>query len=68
MNYAEAAYFDGNHCAHVAAYMEQERLAVRVESCFAQLDRRKNDVFVPIERRAVSNREIAARECMRRAA
>jgi hypothetical protein len=26
MNYAEAAYFDGNHCAHVAAYEEAKRL------------------------------------------
>ena len=28
--YAEAAYFDGNHCAHVAAYEEnlrRERIA-----------------------------------------
>jgi len=22
MNYAEAAYFDGNHCHHVAAYKD----------------------------------------------
>lgn len=28
MSYSEAAYFDGNHCAHVAAFEERERLAV----------------------------------------
>jgi len=27
MIYAEAAYFDGNHCAHVAARDEVKRLA-----------------------------------------
>jgi hypothetical protein len=27
MIYAEAAYFDGNHCAHVAARDEARRLA-----------------------------------------
>lgn len=26
MQYAEAAYFDNNHCAHVAAYFEAQRL------------------------------------------
>lgn len=25
--YAEAAYFDGNHCAHVAAWEDAKRLA-----------------------------------------
>lgn len=28
MSYAEAAYFDGNHCAHVAAREERARLAM----------------------------------------
>lgn len=27
MIYAEAAYFDGNHCAHVAAYEDNRRLS-----------------------------------------
>lgn len=27
MLYSEAAYFDGNHCAHVAAWEESNRLA-----------------------------------------
>lgn len=27
MIYAEAAYFDGNHCQHVADYHEARRLA-----------------------------------------
>lgn len=26
MNYSEAAYFDGNHCQHVVAKLESERL------------------------------------------
>ena len=27
MIYSEAAYFDGNHCAHVAAWEDAKRLA-----------------------------------------
>lgn len=68
MNYSEAAYFNGNHCAHVAAYMEQVRLGWRVQSCYAQLDRRKGNIFVPVERRAVSQREMIAKDAMRSAA
>lgn len=30
MNYAEAAYFDGNHCHHCAAY-EDNKKRVRIE-------------------------------------
>jgi hypothetical protein len=30
MTYSERAYFDGDHCAHVAAYFEAARLA-RIE-------------------------------------
>lgn len=26
LNYAEAAYFEGNHCAHVAAWQDARRL------------------------------------------
>ena len=38
MNYAEAAFFDRNHCQHVAAYFEVKRLA-RVDSKLASLRR-----------------------------
>ncbi len=55
--YAEAAYFDGNHCKHVADFFEQVRLEDRPAQCLAQVDRRKHNVFVPIERRAVSLRD-----------
>ncbi len=57
MNYSEAAYFDGNHCAHVAAFYEALRLEDRPAQCLAQVDRRKRFIFVPIERRAVSLRD-----------
>lgn len=31
--YAERAYFDGDHCAHVAAMLEHNRLAQRMREC-----------------------------------
>lgn len=41
MIYAEAAYFDGNHCAHVAARDEARRLSrIAEESRKAMLERR----------------------------
>jgi hypothetical protein len=42
MIYAEAAYFDGNHCQHVADYHEARRLArIRAESR-RLIERRRN--------------------------
>lgn len=42
MNYAEAAYFDGNHCQHVAARDDHLRLArIAASSRRAVLERRK---------------------------
>lgn len=29
MSYSEAAYFDGNHCAHVAAFVDHRYSAYR---------------------------------------
>ena len=44
MLYAEAAYFDGNHCHHVATWEEHKRLARIRKACdtFARNDRRRN--------------------------
>ena len=28
MNYSEAAYFNGDHCQHVVAWLEAKRLAM----------------------------------------
>lgn len=40
MIYAESAYFDGNHCAHVAAWEDAKRLArIRAQGA-ALLERR----------------------------
>lgn len=33
MLYSEAAYFDGNHCQHVAAWEEHKRLARIARQC-----------------------------------
>lgn len=42
MMYAEAAYFEGNHCQHVAAYEEAKRLErIRNESR-RMIERRRN--------------------------
>lgn len=41
-NYSEAAYFDGNHCHHVAAYEENERLRRIERSTLRVIDRRSN--------------------------
>lgn len=40
MSYSEAAYFDGNHCAHVAAWEETKRLARIRTVAIKALDRR----------------------------
>lgn len=40
MIYSEAAYFDGNHCAHVAAWQEAKRLARIRKQGAAMLERR----------------------------
>lgn len=43
MNYAEAAYFDGNHCQHVAARDEANRLrsiAKRNRAALRDVERR----------------------------
>lgn len=44
MIYSEAAYFDGNHCAHVAAWQERRRLdgiERRNRTAWAAQERRK---------------------------
>lgn len=41
-SYSEAAYFDGNHCHHVAAYEENERLRRIKLSTLRVIDRRSN--------------------------
>lgn len=40
MNYAEAAYFDGNHCAHVAAWQDAIWLRDRQRRALAALEGR----------------------------
>lgn len=44
MLYSEAAYFDGNHCQHVAAWEEHKRLERIARQCreAAQSERRRN--------------------------
>ncbi len=45
MLYSEAAYFDGNHCQHVAAWEEEKRLARIREAgrkAHRLLERRRN--------------------------
>lgn len=39
-SYSEAAYFDGNHCHHVAAYEENERLRRIKLSTLRMVERR----------------------------
>lgn len=44
MNYSEAAYFDGNHCQHVAAYKDARWLKDRrtvSERNFRGINRRR---------------------------
>lgn len=48
MSYAESAYFDGNHCAHVAAFEERQRLA--------SLAKRNRAALAAFERRNGSRR------------
>jgi hypothetical protein len=48
MIYSEAAYFDGNHCAHVAAWEERRRLD--------GINRRARAAWVALERRKGSRR------------
>lgn len=40
MNYAESAYFDGNHCAHCAERAEFMRLRAKRRLALAAMDRR----------------------------
>lgn len=45
MIYAEAAYFDGNHCQHVADYLERKRLARKrdeAQKAARMIERRRN--------------------------
>jgi hypothetical protein len=45
-NYSEAAYFDGDHCQHVADYTERKRIAGRkafAERMMARNRRNAND-------------------------
>lgn len=45
MLYSEAAYFDGNHCQHVAAWEEHKRLARiarQAREAHRQNERRRN--------------------------
>lgn len=41
MSYSERAYFDGEHCAHVAAWEESKRLARIARQCREAWARRK---------------------------
>lgn len=41
MIYSEAAYFDGNHCQHVAAWEDAKRLARIRKQGAAMVERRK---------------------------
>lgn len=40
MSYAEAAFYGGSHCAHVAAWEEQERLRRIKKRALVILERR----------------------------
>lgn len=45
MLYSEAAYFDGNHCQHVAAWEEHKRLARiarQAREAAGMIERRRN--------------------------
>ena len=42
MLYSEAAYFDGNHCAHCAARDEHLRLKRKMTEARKALDRRSS--------------------------
>lgn len=42
MLYAEAAYFDGNHCQHVATWEEHKRLARIRKQAAGIIERRRN--------------------------
>lgn len=41
MPYSERAYFDGDHCAHCAAFDENNRLAYIRTQTIKALDRRR---------------------------
>lgn len=40
--YSEAAYFDGNHCQHVAAWEEHKRLERKRREAAGMIERRRN--------------------------
>lgn len=46
MIYSEAAYFDGNHCQHVAAYEEAKRLERIRREATKMVERRRNGRFL----------------------
>lgn len=46
MIYAEASYFDGNHCQHVAAWEEHKRLTRIRKHAVAAVERRTGSRYM----------------------